>query len=123
MLHDFRKDVDYYTMASLCSVRIKKEAVKLFSNHLFLYLESKYSCNPLIKDESKSRVKEKLKKLIEENPRFGFSRIDVIRYIPVSERSEVRRRERHNRKLTGSVNKENNTFMNKSQLLQQLAKY
>ena len=53
MLHDFRKDVDYYTMASLCSIRIKKESVKLFSNHLFLYLESKYSCNPLIKDESK----------------------------------------------------------------------
>ena len=30
MLHDFRKDVDYYTMASLCSIRIKKESVKLF---------------------------------------------------------------------------------------------
>lgn len=94
MLHDFRKEVDYHTMASLCSLTIKKESVTLFSNHLFLYLESKYSCNPLIKDESGTRVKEKLKKLIQEKPYFGFSRIDVIRYIPVSERSEVRRRER-----------------------------
>ena len=100
MLHDFRKDIDYYTMASLCSVTVKKEAVKLFSNHLFLYLESKYSCNPLIKDESKNRVKEKLKNLIEENPRFGFSRIDVIRYVPITERSEVRRRERERERRT-----------------------
>ena len=94
MLHDFRKEVDYYTMANLCSINTKKEAVKLFSNHLFLYLESKFSCNPLIKDESKSRVKEKLKKLIEDKPYFGLERVDVIRYVPVTERASVRRRER-----------------------------
>ena len=52
----------------------------------------------------KNRVKEKLKKLIEENPRFGFSRIYVIRYVPVSERSEVRtERDRERRRLAPRI--------------------
>ena len=74
MLHDYRKEVDYlYNVISL-SNDVKKSSTKVFSNYLFLYLESKYSCNPLIKEESRKRVKEKLKKFIKDEPRFGFSR-------------------------------------------------
>ena len=97
MLHDYRKEVDYYTLSSVCPVDVRKRVIKVFSNYLFLYLESKYSCNPLIKEESKKRVKEKLKKFIGEEPRFGFSRADVIRYVPLAERAEDRRRVRHER--------------------------
>ena len=92
MLHDYRKEVDYYTLSSVCPIDVRKRVTKVFSNYLFLYLESKYSCNPLIKEESRKRVKEKLKKFIKDEPRFGFSRADVIRYVPLAERAEDRRR-------------------------------
>ena len=97
MLHDFRCDINYHTMSSLCSNNVKKKAVIIFNSYLFLYLESKFSCNPMIKSESKKRVKEKLKKLLEDDPLFGFDRGDVIRYVPISERAEQRRRERNHR--------------------------
>jgi len=97
MLHDYRRDINYYTMSSICSNTVQKRAVKIFSNHLFLYLESKFSCNPMIKAESNKRVKEKLKKLLEDEPLFGFDRGDVVRYVPISERAEQRRIERDNR--------------------------
>ncbi len=97
MLHDYRRDINYYTMSSICSNTVQKRAVKIFSNHLFLYLESKFSCNTMIKGESNKRVKEKLKKLLEDEPLFGFGRGDVIRYVPISERAEQRRVERDNR--------------------------
>ena len=92
MLHDNRKVIDYYTMASLCVWSVKKRAIEVFNNHLFLYLESEYSCNPLIKNVSKNRLKEKLKEFKEREPTFGFSRIDVVRYVPLDERDEEMRR-------------------------------
>ena len=94
MLHDFRRDIKYYTMSTTCTTSVKIRVTKVFSNYLFLYLESKYSCNPLIKDESEKRVKEKLSKFADEEPYFGFNRGDVIRYVPLGERAEQRRRER-----------------------------
>ena len=97
MLHDYRKEVDYYTLSSVCTVDVRKRVTKVFSNYLFLYLESKYSCNPLIKEESEKRVKEKLKKFIEDEPRFGFDRCDIIRYVPLAERAQDRRRARQER--------------------------
>ena len=97
MLHDYRKEVDYYTLSSVCTVDVRKRVTKVFSNYLFLYLESKYSCNPLIKEESEKRVKEKLKKFIKDEPRFGFDRCDVIRYVPLAERAQDRRRAREER--------------------------
>ena len=97
MLHDFRRDIDYYTISSAATRHVQKKAVRIFNGHLCLYLESKFSCNPLIKEESEKRVKEKLKKLLEEKPRFGFFRGEVIRYVPIAERAEQRRRERDTR--------------------------
>ena len=94
MLHDYRKVINYHTMSSTCSLSIKKRASRVFSSYLFLYLESRFSCNPLIKNESETRAKEKLKKFLEDEPYFGFNRGDVIRYVPLSERAEQRRRER-----------------------------
>ena len=94
MLHDYRRDINYNTISSAATRYVQKKAVKVFNGHLFLYLESKFSCNPLIKEESGKRVKEKLKKLLEDEPRFGFSRGEVIRYVPLGERAEQRRRER-----------------------------
>jgi hypothetical protein len=56
MLHDNRKIIDYHTIASLSGWSVKKRALVVFCDHLFLYLESEFSCNPLIKNESKKRT-------------------------------------------------------------------
>ena len=37
MLHDFRKEVDYYTMANLCSINTKKEAVEWVAIIFFIF--------------------------------------------------------------------------------------
>lgn len=94
MLHDYRRDINYYTISSVASRYVKKKAARIFNGHLFLYLESKFSCNPLIKEESGKRAKEKLKKLLEDEPLFGFQRGEIIKYVPLEERAEQRRRER-----------------------------
>ena len=54
---------------------------------LMNYLLSKYSCNPIIKENKINALKRQLKKFIEENPNFGFERgFDVMRYVPLAER-------------------------------------
>ena len=56
LLHDYRKEVNYITFTNYCSSRTRVEAVKLFRPLLNNYLLSKYSCNPVIKDEKKSAL-------------------------------------------------------------------
>ena len=93
MLHDNRKIIDYHTIASLSGWSVKKRATVVFSNYLFLYLQSEFSCNPLIKNESRKRLQEKLKKFKADEPTFGFSPLDIVRYVPLDERVVGRIRE------------------------------
>ena len=93
MLHDNRKIIDYHTIASLSGWSVKKRATVVFSNYLFLYLQSEFSCNPLIKNESRKRLQEKLKKFKTDEPTFGFSPLDIVRYVPLDERVVGRIRE------------------------------
>ena len=39
MLHDFRCDINYHTMSSLCSNNVKKKAEKIFTSYLFFNLD------------------------------------------------------------------------------------
>ena len=94
MLHDYRKTVNYLTMSTLCGINIKKKVIKKFSSNLYFYLLSKYSYNPLLKEESELRVKEKLKKMMNEEEFFGIGREHVVKYVPVSERLSERRSRR-----------------------------
>lgn len=93
MLHDNRKIIDYHTIASLSGWSVKKRATVVFSSYLFLYLQSEFSCNPLIKNESRKRLQEKLKKFKADEPTFGFSPLDIVRYVPLDERVVGRIRE------------------------------
>ena len=87
LLHDHRKLVDYLTFTNYCSISVRSKAVKIFKPMLMNYLLSKYSCNPIIKENKINALKRQLKKFIEENPNFGFERgFDVMRYVPLAER-------------------------------------
>ena len=88
LLHDYRKEVNYITFTNYCSSRTRVEAVKLFRPLLNNYLLSKYSCNPVIKDEKKSYLKAQIRKLTRDTTDFGFERgYEVMRYVPLSERT------------------------------------
>ena len=94
MLHDFRKDIDYITFTTSVSYRTKQIVWKNIKHIVKEYLLFKYSCNPLISRDSKSSTKNLLKKYLEDNPDFGYSRgEEIMRYVPYSER---RRRTRVN---------------------------
>ncbi len=95
MLHEFRKDIDYITFTNDLSHRTKLRAWKLLKKPTYQYLKFKYSCNPLVSRDSKSKCKDILVKYLEDNPDFGFDRgIEVMRYVPYNERR--RRRPRTN---------------------------
>ena len=94
MLHDYRKTVYYYTASSLCSTRSKIRIVKTFKLHLYLYLRSKYSCNPLVRDTCKNKLKTHLRKLIEEKPYFGLTSSEIVKFVPISERTSSYRSSR-----------------------------
>lgn len=87
LLHDNRKAVDYLTFTNYCSISIRTKAVKVFKPMLMNYLLSKYSCNPIIKDQKLNTLKRQIQKFVEENPDLGFERgFDVMRYVPIAER-------------------------------------
>ena len=87
MLHDYRKDVDYITIAIAIPYSTKELLCKKFKKILASYLKSKYSCNPLIKKDEQFRTRRKLKKYIEKKPYFGLHLgLEVIRYVPRDER-------------------------------------
>ena len=87
LLHDHRKIVDYLTFTNYCAISTRSKAVKIFKPMLMNYLLSKYSCNPIIKENKLNALKRQLKKFVEEYPDFGFERgFDVMRYVPLAER-------------------------------------
>lgn len=87
MLHDFRKDIDYITFTSSISYRTKQTVWKNMKYIVKEYLFYKYSCNPLLSRDSKSNTKQLLKKYLEDNPDFGYSRgEEIMRYVPYAER-------------------------------------
>ena len=87
LLHDHRKIVDYLTFTNYCAISTRSKAVKIFKPMLMNYLLSKYSCNPIIKENKLNALKKQLKKFVEEYPDFGFERgFDVMRYVPLAER-------------------------------------
>ena len=94
MLHDFRKDIDYITFTTSVSYRTKQIVWKNMKYIVKEYLLFKYSCNPLVSRDSRSNTKQLLKKYLEDNPDFGYSRgEEIMRYVPYAER---RRRTRTN---------------------------
>ena len=87
LLHDHRKIVDYLTFTNYCAPSTRLKAVKTFKPLLLNYLLSKFSFNPIVKDQKLNLLKRQLKDLIEKNPNFGFERgYEVMKYIPLSER-------------------------------------
>ena len=86
MLHDLRKDVDYLTISNGVSYRSKLFLCKKLKEPLLCYLKNKYSCNPLIKRDSGEKVKTVLKTYLQENPNYGLSESDVMKYIPYRDR-------------------------------------
>lgn len=103
MLHDYRKTVNYYTASSLCSLQSKIKIVRKLKKYLCFYLNSKYSCNPLIKDHSKSKLKTLLKDLIEGEPYFGLSINEIVRHVPLSERNYGNRSNRMSPRPSASL--------------------
>lgn len=92
MLHDYRKDIDYITFTNYVSHRIKVDVCKKLKKSLFLYLKYKFSCNPLIQKDSNIEGKKTLKKYLESNPDFGYSRpTEIMRFIPHLDRPRRRR--------------------------------
>ena len=87
LLHDYRKEVDYLTFTNYCSITARTKAVKNFKPMLLNYLLSKFSCNPIVRDQKLKQLKKQLKDYVKENPDFGFERgFDVMRYVPLAER-------------------------------------
>lgn len=87
LLHDHRKIVDYLTFTNYCAPSTRLKAVTIFKPILLNYLLSKYSCNPIIKDQKLNLLKKQLKDLIQKHPNFGFERgYEVMKYIPLAER-------------------------------------
>ena len=87
LLHDYRKLVNYITFTNYCPASTRLKAVKKFKPLLLNYLLSKYSCNPIVKEQKERDLKKQLKELIEKFTDFGFERgFEVMRYVPLSER-------------------------------------
>uniref|UniRef100_A0A6C0KAQ3 Uncharacterized protein n=1 Tax=viral metagenome TaxID=1070528 RepID=A0A6C0KAQ3_9ZZZZ len=87
LLHDYRKEVDYLTFTNYCSITARTKAVKNFKPMLLNYLLSKFSCNPIVRDQKLKQLKKQLKDYVKESPEFGFERgFDVMRYVPLAER-------------------------------------
>ena len=97
MLHDFRKDIDYITFTNTTTYRIKQDTWKNIKHIVRSYLYYKFSCNPLIVRDSKTKTKKTLLKYLEDFPDFGYSRdIEIMRFVPYDERPRRNRRTRTN---------------------------
>jgi len=87
LLHDHRKLVDYITFTNYCPPTSRIKAVKKFKPLLINYLLSKFSCNPIVKEQKLNVLKRQLKDLNNKHDDFGFERgFEVMRYVPLSER-------------------------------------
>ena len=88
MLHDFRKHIDYLTIAHFIGFQIKKSVCKKLQGALLHYLKSKFSCNPLVKRTSKIKTKRILTDYLQQKPYFGY-RLgrEIIRYVPEEDRT------------------------------------
>ncbi len=87
LLHDYRKEVDYLTFTNYCPPSTRIKAVKIFKPLLINYLLSKYSCNPIVKEQKERILKNQIKKLTQNFTDFGFDRgFEVMRYVPLAER-------------------------------------
>tara|TARA_B100000963_G_scaffold67943_1_gene56098 strand:+ start:10534 stop:11895 length:1362 start_codon:yes stop_codon:yes gene_type:complete len=88
LLHDHRKLVDYVTFTNYCPPTTRIKAVKKFKPILINYLLSKYSCNPIVKDQKLNVLKKQLTELNNKKDDFGFDRgFEVMRYVPLAERT------------------------------------
>ena len=87
LLHDNRKLVNYTTFTNYCSITTRTKAVKTFKPMLMNYLLSKFSCNPIVKEQKINILKKQLIAFVKLTPDFGFERgFDIMRYVPISER-------------------------------------
>ncbi len=88
LLHDNRKLVNYTTFTNYCSISTRTKAVNIFKPMLMNYLLSKFSCNPIVKEQKLNILKKQLIVFVKLTPNFGFERgFDVMRYVPMTERS------------------------------------
>ena len=87
LLHDYRKDIDYLTFTNYCPPSTRIKAVKKFKPLLINYLLSKYSCNPIVKEQKERALKIQIKDITEKFTDLGFERgFEIMRYVPLSER-------------------------------------
>lgn len=90
LLHDNRKLVDYTTFTNFCSITIRSKAVKTFKPMLINYLLSKFSCNPIVKEQKVNILKKQLKAFVKLYPNFGFERgTHTMKYVPITERQSI----------------------------------
>jgi len=88
LLHDNRKLVNYTTFTNYCSISTRTKAVNMFKPMLMNYLLSKFSCNPIVKEQKQNVLNKQLLAIVKLTPDFGFERgFDVMRYVPMAERS------------------------------------
>ena len=87
MLHDHRKLVNYLTFTNYCPPSSRVRIVNKFRPILMNYLLSKFSCNPIVKEQKLNSLKKQLLDLHKKDDDFGFERgFEVMRYVPISER-------------------------------------
>ena len=87
LLHDNRKLVNYTTFTNYCSITTRTKAIKTFKPMLMNYLLSKFSCNPIVKEQKLNILKKQLIAFVKLTPDFGFERgFDIMRYVPLAER-------------------------------------
>jgi hypothetical protein len=90
LLHDNRKLVNYTTFTNYCSISTRTKAVNTFKPMLMNYLLSKFSCNPIVKEQKLNILKKQLIAFVKLTPDFGFERgFDIMRYVPLAERPSM----------------------------------
>ena len=63
LLHDHRKLVDYITFTNYCPPTSRIKAVKKFKPLLINYLLSKFSCNPIVKEQKTKCIKKAIERI------------------------------------------------------------
>ena len=88
MLYEYRKTIKYLTFMDNVKYSVKIEACHVFKKALKQYLLFKFSCNPLVKKDANVSAKKILRKILREQPNFGFKRgTEIMIYVPISERT------------------------------------
>ena len=72
LFHDYRKETCYVLLKPTATYLMKQSLIKKMKWYLKLYLTTKFSCNPLLKDLASSKIKKNLNKFILKNSFNNF---------------------------------------------------